>query len=149
MARVKPVVRFDADWHGAAVVNDVGLRADLAATRESLAEAKERIRWLEDALTPPSQHFDLRLPLAEATILHGLRTAKAPLNHERLARRIDVTLGRPEAVALKSIDVWICRLRKKLGALERPVTINCSRAIGYWIDDESKATLETLRVGAK
>ena len=81
------------------MVGDVGLRADLAATREQLAEARERIRWLEEAITPPSQHFDIRLPLGEETILHGLRKSTAPLSQERLARRLDVTLGRPDPIS--------------------------------------------------
>ena len=123
----------------------------VASLRAQLDEAREKIRWLEDAMRPPDhpQIAGLKLWRSEQTMLHALFTAKSPLNQDRLAKFVDVTLGRVDIVFPKSVDVAICRLRKRIGTLNPPITIRNARGHGYWLDDESKARLATLWTGGK
>ena len=132
----------------------VGMASDASMTterllRERLEEAQERNRWLEEALKPPMRPYfpGLRLSRTNEAVLYALLTADAPLNQEKLRRRIDVALGSFDAADAKSVDVVIFRLRRELSALKPPIKVLNAWGRGYWINDESKAQLLRLACG--
>lgn len=122
-------------------------KADLGLSRLALAEARQKIRSLEEALVPTAEPQRPGLPMNRSTevVLMALRGAKAPLNHDALCVRLEVALNRRgRGVNPRHVDVIICRLRRKLKALTPPIFIETARSRGWWMTDENKALLRAF-----
>lgn len=121
-------------------------QSQIIALNRELEEARERIRWLEEAMTPPvnRQHPSLRMSRSWEIVLFALKRSTSPINQELLGRWLDAGLKRQNSGSPKYVEVIICRLRKKLGALDPPITILNAKTRGWWIDAENKARLQAL-----
>jgi len=115
--------------------------------REKLEEAQERIRWLEDAIRPPTRPYvpTLKMSRTNETVLYALLTSNEPIKQEKLRTRIDVALDRFEPGDAKHVDIVIFRLRRVLAALDPSIKIRNLWGRGYWMDDESKARVLKLQ----
>ena len=117
--------------------------------RELLAEARERIHWLEEIINPPAviEFEGLSLSLSERVILEALHQLEVPASQENLRNRLDVALD--TRGSLKTVEICVCRLRKKLAALDPPISIRTMYGDGYILASESRARLAKRRVELK
>ena len=123
---------------------------EIASTlRELLAEARERIHWLEEIINPPAviEFEGLSLSLSERVILEALHQLEVPASQENLRNRLDVALD--TRGSLKTVEICVCRLRKKLAALDPPISIRTAYGVGYILASESRARLAKRRVELK
>lgn len=123
---------------------------EIASTlRELLAEARERIHWLEEIINPPAviEFEGLSLSLSERVILEALHQLEVPASQENLRNRLDVALD--TRGSLKTVEICVCRLRKKLAALDPPISIRTMYGDGYILASESRARLAKRRVELK
>lgn len=120
------------------------------ATRLDPDEATETILQLREALLPPAgTYFEgLHLTRSEQALLHALLSHRVPVSIGRLRSSMDAALGKwgPEGGALRSVDVVVCRLRKRLAALEPAIRITTDYGHGYFLDPESRRRLEARRL---
>lgn len=119
---------------------------ELRRARERCEQLEEENRQLHEALTPPrSLRLGVRLSPGEDCMLRTL-LARSPNVVTRDAlllatRRHDrSTKGEP---AIKTVDVWIFRIRRKLTRVA-PVTIANHWGVGYSLDRESAERLRAL-----
>lgn len=116
-------------------------------------EAREAIRQLKQQLWEIVQPFTwadfrgLRLTRVERVILNALYEANGPLTYDHLRRLMDALFGSVETGNRISVQVCVARLRKCLLSLDRPVSLQTIRGVGYQIPDESKELLRARRVG--
>lgn len=114
-----------------------------AATNTELVEGlRERIRYLEDALKPVE--FCLPVGIYFTTCERTLATRlllrpNIVVTKDQLYRAL--YLDRDE-VELKIVDVFICKLRKKLKALD--IKIDTTWGRGYSLNPESYVKLKAL-----
>lgn len=118
----------------------------LAELRDELEEAREEIRWLRDAMTPPK---DFQFPWRPRTkltrynqvILYTLAKSRVPLTEKELLVRVEMVMQRE--IAHRQIAHTIHRMRKRLKEEGSSIVIQSRRGTryghGYWLDDASKA----------
>lgn len=111
------------------------------ALREKIEELEETIRQLRAEDVIPAWN-GLRVTPSERALLSALATSRGICSHTYLLNRL---LSRNE-VFPKTIDVFICRLRKKLRALDPPILIETAWGGGYLMDDRNRAVLAERRV---
>lgn len=125
------------------------MKGPMAKLEDQLEEAREEARWLRDVAKISAEQFvslrHLKLTRSDKTILYALETSRTSLTQETLRRRMDVVLQRSEESSLKSVEITICRLRKKLGAHDPPIKISTEWGCGYYLDDENKKRLQGTR----
>jgi two-component system cell cycle response regulator CtrA len=117
----------------------------VASLRDQLDEANETIRQFRNAMaaSPLIRYRGLRLSRSERCILEALLNANGLLSKHQLRHAIDAELTRIEAPDLKSVDVVVCRLRKRLRPFS--VVISTEWGRGYYLDLDARATLLSLR----
>jgi hypothetical protein len=122
----------------------------MESLREQLEEARETIRQLRETLRPPhGARFDgLVLTETEGVIVTMLLAAALPCGRGRLTDRVGLALNRTDAAGDGAVAVRICGLRKKLKALDPPVTISSAWKVGYWMEPIDKERLLKRRVEA-
>ncbi len=118
--------------------------------RARLADALERIRWLEGIIDPPPavEYAGLHLSHSDRVTLEALRQLHVPASQENLRNRLDVALD--TRGSLKTVEINICRLRKQLREqLDPPISIRTLYGEGYILDAESRGRLAARRIELK
>ena len=115
-----------------------------AALRERVDELEEENRQLRAALRGAIsiRYAGIHLTRREMKIVDILLSSSVPLSQAAIIDRIDIRL----AVQPKTVDVHICKLRKKLGALNPPVGIYTAWGVGYGMVDKSKSAMRDRRL---
>lgn len=105
---------------------------------------RERVIQLEQALTGG---YD-RIPIAgitatEAAVLATIAGNEAGVRKEAIFNALYALRGAGEVPEIKIVDVYVCKLRKKLA--DRGLRIETVWGWGYRMPAESRETLEQLR----
>ena len=110
-----------------------------AALRERVDELEEENRQLRAALRGPVsiRYAGVHLTRRQMQIVDILLASAAPLSQAAIIDRIDISL----AVQPKTVDVHICKLRKKLGALNPPVKIDTVWGVGFQMNGDAKRAM--------
>lgn len=111
------------------------------ALREKIEELEETIRQLRAEDVIPAWN-GLRVTPSERALLSTLAARRGICSNTYLLNRLP---SRRE-VFPKALDVVVCRLRKKLRALEPPILIETAWGGGYLMDDANRAMLAERRV---
>lgn len=116
-------------------------RATIADLRERLERSEEELRYLKDALTiaPDIAYEGVFLSKAEKVVMEALfATPHRRLDSTYLRGRLDVALDRRDSCEPKSVDVVICRLRRKLKQLNPPIAIRTEWGVGYFLTEDDR-----------
>ena len=139
-------LRVSKYQHGAFMVS-VALIAQSAVAREVQA-LRDRVEELEDliGLRVPAPRSDMPHLTGIEYKLAGVLLRGGIVSQEYALRAIYG--ARPEAdhPEVKIIDVFICELRKKLRPFD--IEIKNQFAVGFYLDDKSRAKLKALFGGA-
>ncbi len=131
--------------------------ADSLTTRErvlteALDEANETIRQHRSRARPlpRSRWWTIHFSRSEASVLQRL-TRGGIWTSDRLRGGIDTVTGEDGQSSVKSVNVTVCRLRKKLVTASRvegalPISIETQWGGGYSMDAESIAALAAFEV---
>jgi hypothetical protein len=119
----------------------------IAALRAKLDEAEETIRQLKETIRPGGLiwYNGLELSRVELVIMNVLLIRTTPISQSRLRMAVDTAMAFREPGSPKSIDVRMVYLRRKLWAVDPPITIKTSYGFGFFMDDENKARLLARR----
>lgn len=112
--------------------------AEVVALREQLADALEQLRYVKDLVSPPGLIFPQRWRLTdkEARLLRALMAAVTITKERLLVAMYDTE---PE-VEIKIVDVFVCKLRKKLLNPDK-IVIGTMWGAGYTIAVDMKAKI--------
>lgn len=115
---------------------------------DQLAEAKEKIRELEDALRPVSKPFyrGLSLPDTQSILLGVLIELVGPLTLH--SARVRIALHR-NVDSLEIGDTLVYQAIYRLRVLLKPAGIHITNVpgAGFYLDKENKAKAIALRIG--
>lgn len=119
----------------------------VAQLEDELARAKEELRWIRDSMKPDelAVFHGVKISRSERIILHALETTEGRVSNKNLRRRLDVVLECIDESSLKSVDVAVCHLRKKLRALNPPIEIENEYGGWFFLDDVNKKRVAELR----
>jgi DNA-binding response OmpR family regulator len=122
--------------------------AKIADLTDRLEQSEEEVRFLKAALTstPDVTYEGLRVSKAEKVVIEALFAI--PLRRATqtyLRGLLDVALNRKDAISLKTVDVVVCRLRKKFKDLVPPVAIQTEWGAGYFLTDDDRELLAVRR----
>ena len=124
----------------------------VARLRAELDEANETIRQLRHQRTsdPTIGYGALRLSRAEKVVIERLYSACPSTVHRGDLRDvIDVRLNRTDAVSCDTVDVVICRLRRKFRMLRAPaISISTEWGEGSFLSVENRDRLDEIRIVA-
>lgn len=114
---------------------------------ERLAQSQEEVRYLRAALTisPHVAYEGLILGKSEKVLIEALFSAHGPSAATYLRGHLDIALNRKDAIDVKTVDVVICRLRKKLRRLVPPIAISTEWGAGYFLTDPDRELLASRR----
>lgn len=113
----------------------------LAALRDKIDELQEENRQLKAARAPVVVMYEGLDATASELFLLAVLTRGGVCSQNYLIDRIAMLHPGEYSVISKTIDVHVCRLRKKLKVLAPPIEINNKWGVGYWMDAANKALL--------
>jgi two-component system cell cycle response regulator CtrA len=114
------------------------LRNEIESLREELATLRAEL-CAPDWVAP----IELKLTAKESQVLGCLCTQKRVLSKEALLRSMyDSRCAADEIPELKIVDVFICKIRRKLKPYG--ISIETSWGNGYYLTDESRSKLTEL-----
>lgn len=116
----------------------------IVALRDEIDELREKVRQLNSGIVPV--WAGLQVTGSERVVLTALANASGICSHDHLLDRLQARTKSESELSPKTVDVHICRLRKKLKSLSPPIGITTAYGDGYWMDADSRARLEARRV---
>lgn len=115
--------------------------------RLQLEEAREIIRQLGENFAIPRgvAYRGVHLSRSELTILEVLLVTEGIAPRPMLRRFVDIALGQFGETGPNTIDCAICRMRRKFEVLAHPVSIVSVYGQGYYLPNEHKQRLHSIR----
>ncbi|MCJ2067834.1 helix-turn-helix domain-containing protein [Methylobacterium sp. J-030] len=114
------------------------LHREVANLRERVDVLEEEVRQLRDAFEPSAAMPEAwKLTKSEARLLHVLAHARGGyLNKERI---LTALYGLEPDVEIKIVDVFVCKLRRKLSAAGSAIEIKTYHGDGFGLTTEGHA----------
>jgi len=117
----------------------------IAALRERIEVLEEENRQLRALRLPPvTQYLGLGLSNTERVVMATLMSTAALCTRDYLLDCVVLSRVRPSSVEPKTIDVMLCRARKKLAAIGFPRVIETEWGEGWRIKPKERGRLQAF-----